>query len=344
MDPLESKREHVAFLRRYREQQMIMKKYGDPASSKTPPSLLPPATMMVLPSKDTAVDGTAVKSSSANRVEVLDINKAFLVVPPTETKRSPVIATMVTSQTSKYLKCLQYFLLSLEATGYNSEVLILIAEHPDPLKRPFSNTPNQPHLRKLTIPYEGKLNLKEIYVPTIELTNHFDEGSRKYSKTLTKLHLWALHTYSVIVYYDLDFIFLKNPIPAATIACSSTKSSLCATVDEGMVKYFGRPAGRYFNSGFIVLKPSLVTYETLLAKKNLAESKQFPDQDYLNDVFEDDWGRLSEEFNRMHVTNVNLKHVHGGINSHTVALHEKYWVLRENFPDPNYIWNRIKRR
>ena len=330
MDLLQSKREHVAFLRRYHEQKM--KKNGNSAPSNTPP----------LPSNNTRVDSTTVNLSSA---EVLHIGKDFLDSSPPAAKRDPVIATMVTSQTSKYLKCLQYFLLSLEATGYNSEVLILIADNPDSLKRSFSNIPNQPYLGKLTIPYEGNLILKEIYAPTIEVTHHFDEGSRKYSKTLTKLHLWALHTYSYVVYYDLDFIFLKNPIPAATIACSTTNSNLCATMDEGMVKYFGRPAGRYFNSGFMVLKPSIATYNNLLLKKSWAESKQFPDQDYLNEAFENNWGKLSEEFNRMHISNINLKHVHGGgINSHTVALHEKYWVLRDTFPDPNYIWNKIKLR
>ena len=329
-DPLESKREHVSFLMRYHQQRL--RKNVD----NNPPAIIPDSNLAA-----GATAGAGVPSPTG-KVEVLDIYKDFLAVSESMTKKDPVIATMVSSQTDKYLKCLQYFLLSLEASGYNSEVLIIITENPDPLRRSFSPDPNR--LEKLSMPYEGKLVLKEIYVPTIEITKHFNKDSQKDSKAMAKIHLWALHTYSIIVYYDLDFIFLRNPIPAATTVCALTKSDFCATEDEGMVKYFGRPPGKYFNSGFMVLKPSLPAYANLLSKKHLAESSQFPDQDFLNLIFADNWGRLSEEFNRMHISNIHLKHVHGGINSNTVALHEKYWVLRDIFPDKNFIWNRIKLR
>lgn len=202
-DPLESKREHVSFLMRYHQQRL--RKNVD----NNPPAIIPDSNLAA-----GATAGAGVPSPTG-KVEVLDIHKDFLAVSESMTKKDPVIATMVSSQTDKYLKCLQYFLLSLEASGYNSEVLIIITENPDPLRRSFSPDPNR--LEKLSMPYEGKLILKEIYVPTIEITKHFNKDSQKYSKAMAKIHLWALHTYSIIVYYDLDFIFLRNPIPAQSV-------------------------------------------------------------------------------------------------------------------------------
>ena len=235
---------------------------------------------------------------------------------------------MLTSRDARYIKSLRYFLKSLASTGYSSEVVLLIADNGGPLllRKPTTNSLDD---RKKSHPH---LFVKQIFAPTLEINSHFDADSKRYSKMLGKIHFWALVEYERIVYYDLDVIFFKNPLPTAIKECSA---SICATVDEGMTKYFGKPSGSYFNCGFLVLKPDRGTYEWLLSKKHLAENQRFVEQDMLNILFENKWGKLSPEYNRMHF-NLNQ------MNSQTIAVHEKYWNLQKQIKDSRYIWNQFR--
>ena len=96
--------------------------------------------------------------------------------------------------------------------------------------------------------------------------------------------------YDQIIYYDSDFVFLRNPIsviaecanatfPRSIVPPVSTRDmdsrdsrmvenghkSLCAVVDNGI-------GGDYFNSGFFLLRPNMTTFTDLLAHRGWGDN------------------------------------------------------------------------
>lgn len=99
-----------------------------------------------------------------------------------------------------------------------------------------------------------------------------------YGALLSKLHVWALTTYDIVVYYDSDVVFFRNPVAAALAACGGALAGqkLCATRDTALTRAgSGRPL---FNAGFLVLRPDLAVHADLLRSLSLADGQFFPDQ------------------------------------------------------------------
>ena len=99
-----------------------------------------------------------------------------------------------------------------------------------------------------------------------------------YGALLSKLHVWALTTYDIVVYYDSDVVFFRNPVAAALAACGGALAGqkLCATRDTALTRAgSGRPL---FNAGFLVLRPDLAVHADLLRSLYLADGQFFPDQ------------------------------------------------------------------
>uniref|UniRef100_A0A8L8Q0G3 glycogenin glucosyltransferase n=1 Tax=Heligmosomoides polygyrus TaxID=6339 RepID=A0A8L8Q0G3_HELPZ len=86
----------------------------------------------------------------------------------------------------------------------------------------------------------------------------------------TKLRLWSLTDFDVILYLDLDVLPLKDPAPI--LSCGS----FCAAFRHS----------DKFNSGVLVLKPNLTVYEDLLAKAPNLATYDGGDQGFLNSYFD----------------------------------------------------------
>lgn len=222
------------------------------------------------------------------------------------------------AEAERYVRLLHFFVYSLRNAGYKGEVAVMYAK----------DFPIEPAtLSKL-------LNVRMIPVDKIKILKVGPRMNAHYSSMLTKLHLWSLTEYDQIIYYDCDFIFQGNP-ESAFGQCSW--SSLCATPDTGISDFNKaiRP-GTYFNGGFLVLRPNEKRYKFLLANKHQAEGKFFVEQDLLNRLYKGKWGALDQSYNLMHCYREK------NISSQVIAIHEKMWILRKNFPESQYVWNSSK--
>ena len=111
--------------------------------------------------------------------------------------------------------------------------------------------------------------------------------SLNYQGMLTKLHAWSLIEYDQIIYYDSDFVFLKNPVSvldecgnnAAPLSTETSANSgdlisrmgwsghapLCASVDRLI-------GASYFNSGFMIITPNMTIFDDLIAHRAWADN------------------------------------------------------------------------
>ena len=116
-------------------------------------------------------------------------------------------------------------------------------------------------------------------------------GLRRWKYTRAKFLMWRL-PYDRVVYYDID-ILVKPPVGRCAAMCTS---SFCAVGD---IRQTQRSVGRnrskpYFNSGFMVLRPSEQAYVDLLNTK--VKSPKFVDQDILN-AYYGRWQQLPKQCN-----------------------------------------------
>lgn len=157
--------------------------------------------------------------------------------------------------------------------------------------------------------------------------------NRSLLNMLTKLHVWGMIEFDQVLFFDSDFLFLRNPASAFQ-ECGG--HAFCACADTGIGSYSrgGIKASNYFNSGFMVIRPSEQVFAHLTTRENIAkaEGTQFVDQDMLNNVFQGRWKRLDSKY--------NLMHVHGPIANRTIAVHEKLWIMQEKYPTGHWIWNK----
>jgi hypothetical protein len=213
----------------------------------------------------------------------------------------------------KYVRLLHFFVYSLRNAGYNKEIVVM-------------------HTRDYPINHAKLARLLQVrLVPVEKITIPDNKKNKQYGTMLTKLHIWNLVEYQQVMYYDCDFIFQHNPEPAFD-ECSWSK--LCATVDTGMAQFDKTiEHGSYFNAGFLVIRPSKETYQSLFSKRAEAYHRAFVEQDLLNVVYKNVWGKLNQKYNLMHC------YMKKKIDGEIVAIHEKMWVLRENFPQKTYMWN-----
>lgn len=111
-------------------------------------------------------------------------------------------------------------------------------------------------------------------------------------KTFSKLYLWRLTNYDLVLYVDLDMLFVGNPASAFGGLLESSNTS-CAL---GMVQDLCNDD--YFNSGVILLKPALPEYNRLLlAISTLAGDSPLADQSFLNVFFSGKICPLPKVFN-----------------------------------------------
>jgi alpha-N-acetylglucosamine transferase len=212
----------------------------------------------------------------------------------------------------KYTNCLKIFLASLKGVGYAGEIVILTT----------ADTPE----RQL-----NQIQQENVVIKTVPKISAKKAQNKSLLNMLTKLHVWALTDYTQVMFFDSDFIFLHNPATAFDL-CGL--NPFCACSDTGIKSFsHGKVDGKtYFNSGFMVVRPSSTEFQYLLTSTAAAENTQFVDQDMLNNVYQGRWKKLDSKYNVMHVD--------GPISNSAVAIHEKLWIMQKKYPTGNWIWNK----
>lgn len=216
----------------------------------------------------------------------------------------------------RYTRYLHAFAYTLRSSRYTGEILVLY-------------TPDFPIGNARKTMEKFQIVSKQVQTITIPDISH------KYSKMLTKLHLWNLLEYDQLMYYDVDFIFQGNPMKAFD-DCGQT-TPLCAVLDQGirqMKNYENKRS--YFNAGFLILKPDVSIYQQLLSQQSDAYGAFFVEQDLLNNYFQFKWKMLDIRYNLMHSYKLQQ------IDSDVIAIHEKLHELKKTFPGRQYVWNQLR--
>jgi hypothetical protein len=228
-----------------------------------------------------------------------------------------VVSLMIAAQgknESKYADCLVFMVDTLRAVGWRHDILVLATQD--------ARATDVDRVRALGVLIARVSNIAALSSSDPSMLNMF-----------TKFHAWNLTQYAQVAFYDNDHVFLRDPTPAFE-ECG--EAPFCATGDTGIADFYHRPDAinehTYFNAGFMVLRPNATTLQWLMAQRHLGEGTPFVDQDMLNSVYAGTWTRLNERYNRMHT-------YRRGITDDTVAVHEKVWVLQQNFPEPHWPWN-----
>ena len=121
-----------------------------------------------------------------------------------------------------------------------------------------------------------------------QLTPASNVGHPRYAQVHAKFLLWKL-PYERVAYYDLDVI-VKRPASRCSDLCPSEKD-LCAVKDTIAMGLLGKSRDDvYFNSGVLILTPSLQTFRRL--RRQAIDGNRFADQDALNRAFKDQWHEL----------------------------------------------------
>ena len=150
-------------------------------------------------------------------------------------------------------------------------------------------------------------------------------GTARYRRTTTKIYLWTLVQYERIVYYDADMFFFQSPYLCLS-ACPES-AELCAVSDPAAT--FPRHDPNYFNSGFMVLRPGLKTFQELKRNVHLAVGQTFGDQALFNRIFARRRVLVSKNCNFLHVAD-DLPGV--ARSREVVAVHEKVRFMRRLLP------------
>ena len=186
----------------------------------------------------------------------------------------------------KYKRMRELFLYSLRKTGYQESIVFILAG-----------------TGVIDADDASLFERYKVSTKSVSFINQNDgvveNGVKVYDGTLSKLHLWGLTEYDQILYFDSDFVFLKNPNSAFN-DCGA--ANLCATVDRLITSNGGQG---YFNSGFLVKRPNADSFTNLVKNKGIADGKYFPDQDLLNEYFKGKWSSLPDSFNHMHCNQVS---------------------------------------
>ncbi|KAL1916092.1 uncharacterized protein VTP21DRAFT_6096 [Calcarisporiella thermophila] len=143
-----------------------------------------------------------------------------------------------------------------------------------------------------------------------------------YVDTWTKLAVWRLEEYGRCVFLDADMLVRRNmdelmtmPLEegwiAASYACvcnpkriksypSHWKPEACAYTYQARSAAPPAALNPYFNSGLMVLTPSLALYSHMLdLLSRTSEQFHFPDQDFLNIVFRGQWKPIPYYYNAL---------------------------------------------
>ncbi|KAJ8660065.1 hypothetical protein O0I10_004293 [Lichtheimia ornata] len=141
----------------------------------------------------------------------------------------------------------------------------------------------------------------------------------RFAETWTKMIAWDQEEYERVVLMDADMLPMQNmdelmdiPLPdsdhiAACHACTCNPQKTSTYPPEWNPTdcAYNNPQGakvNYFNSGLIVLRPSHAKFQAIMEKiygTNNLTSYTFPDQDFLNEVFNEKWVKLPYIYNAL---------------------------------------------
>ncbi|KAI9033998.1 nucleotide-diphospho-sugar transferase [Phycomyces nitens] len=153
-------------------------------------------------------------------------------------------------------------------------------------------------------------------------TSYFTE---RFTDTWTKLAVWEQDEYDRLVLMDADMLPIQNmdelmemEMPKGWImachACTCNPQKIKAYPDSwipancpytGCNRSAPEPAATaqsYFNSGLIVLEPSRTTFDEIFGQLMAVEDLTvylFPDQDFLNQIFDQKWVKLPYVYNAL---------------------------------------------
>lgn len=136
-------------------------------------------------------------------------------------------------------------------------------------------------------------NLKEHNVEILEkngcnpvlvddIPSPYKDTSKRWKTTFSKLNLWKMEEYSKIIFLDADCLVFENIDELFEL------TQLSATLD---------PNTDYFNSGVMVIEPSLTIYNDMIKKLGIISSYDSSDQGFLNSYFEKRFNPLKFEYN-----------------------------------------------
>ncbi|RHZ74792.1 hypothetical protein Glove_219g83 [Diversispora epigaea] len=262
--------------------------------------------------------------------------------------------TWVTLLTTKsYLKGVQCLVKSLTRVNsvYPLVVLIPNIQNTDLTKDDFELLNNM-----------NNVNTQEIEI--INPLNHQERQEHKYiwdyyKYLWTKIRVWELIEYEKAIFLDADMLLLKNidelmnfslseGMLAAAHACTCNPRKIptypAHWIPENCAYTKGPQAPEsadmppktsplsYFNSGLLVLIPSIKTFNKIYNHLINHPNKQklhFADQDLLNEVFENNWKPLPYTYNALKT----LKSCHAlmwqdrSIRNIHYILNDKPWKL-----------------
>ena len=152
----------------------------------------------------------------------------------------------------------------------------------------------------------------------------------RYKLTPTKIYLWTLIQYKKVIYYDTDMFFFRNPYECYSLCPIQAK--LCVVSDPAA--NFPKSDPNYFNSGFMILSPSLETFNFLKSNIHIANGKTFSDQDMLNIVFKNTHTFVDSKCNLLHAPD-DFPNI--AKSKSVVAVHEKFIFFARLIPDNHPI-------
>ncbi|GMI65345.1 Glucuronic Acid Substitution of Xylan 4, plant glycogenin-like starch initiation protein 4 [Hibiscus trionum] len=143
----------------------------------------------------------------------------------------------------------------------------------------------------------------------------------------SKLRIWILALYHKVVFIDSDLLVLKN------LDSLFLYPQLSAAANDKT----------RFNSGIMVIEPSLCTFEDLMAKSFKLDSYNGGDQGFLNEVFTW-WHRLPSHVNFLKYFEGNRSSDHETIPDDVSAIHYLGWKPWMCYRDYDCNWDSKERQ
>lgn len=120
------------------------------------------------------------------------------------------------------------------------------------------------------------------------------ETNQRFADQFTKLHLWNLVEYDLVMYMDSDIFLLRSMVPCISSVLLSPKKKIAAVRDIDEFK-------DYFNMGMFVISPSKEEFDSLMCKlhaKNCTGATEFHfaepwmEQGLLNAAYANQWTEI----------------------------------------------------
>lgn len=170
-----------------------------------------------------------------------------------------------------------------------------------------------------------KLGARIKWIPTVRVpTTRI--GDKRYATCPSKIHLWRLTEWKRVVYYDSDMFFLQSPVLCEHLC--PVDAQVCAVMDSGVVS---QSNPRYFNAGYMIIRPSLKQFIHLQKNIHKAQDHRFVEQDLFNEMLRNMTVLLPEKCNVLLGIRKNPDF------STAIALHGKLWELEPILPRKHWL-------